>query len=92
MKRLKNSLNSIKTCQTNAAIFSHALIKTKNIKKTYNMNESVFFRLIARHSKYELCDSLDCHIQNDLVRFDSAYEKLKQKLVRIETLQNMSKN
>ena len=66
--------------------------KTENIKKTYNVNKSVSFKLTARYSKYELCDLLDCHIQNNLIRFNSAYEKLEQRLVRIEILQNTSRN
>ena len=66
--------------------------KTENIKKIYNVNESVSFRLMTKYSEYELCDSLNCHIQDDLIRFNLTYEKLKQRLVRIEILQNASRN
>jgi len=56
------------------------------------VNESVSFRLMTKYSEYELCDSLNCHIQDDLIRFNLTYEKLKQRLVRIEILQNASRN
>ena len=56
------------------------------------MNKLISFKLTARHSEYELCDFLNCHIQDDLVRFDSAYEKLKQRFVKVKTLQNVSRN
>ena len=68
------------------------ILKTENIKKTYNVNKSVSFKLMIRHLKYELCNSLDHHIQDDFIRFDFTYEKLEQKLVRIKVLQNTSRN
>ena len=47
---------------------------------------------MTRYLEYKLYDSLDCHIQDDFVRFNSAYKKLEQKLVRIEILQNILRN
>ena len=66
--------------------------KTENIKKIYNVNKSVSFKLTVRYSEYKLCDFLNHHIQDDLVKFNLTYKKLEQKLVRIEILQNTSRN
>ena len=60
-----------------------------NIKKIYNINKSVFLRFTARHLKYEFCNSLDWHIQNDFVKFDSVYTELEKKLMKIKILQNV---
>ena len=56
------------------------------------MNKLVSLKLMTKHLEYKLYNSLNYHIQDNLIRFNSAYEKLKQKLVRIKILQNTSRN
>ena len=64
--------------------------KINNIKKIYNINKFVFLKFTTRYSKYEFCNSLNQHIQNNFIRFDSVYTELKENFVKIKTLQNVS--
>ena len=65
--------------------------KIKNITKTYNFNKSVFLQLTVHASDIKFCDSLDCHISENQICFDSNYQILEAQLLIISKLQNVSK-